>query len=171
LNIRRKVLHAGFGLFFATLNQVVPRKIFIPGMQVLTSATLLMEMLRYRQGFRWMNDILHFCLGGTLRKEEMSGKFTGSFYYFLGVTVTTCLFPASCASLGICQLALADPSASFFGRQTRHIYWSRIEKLVLFWNKKKVFPLFLNLCCIFNIYIHSHSFVLLQFFSPRLCNQ
>ena len=25
------------------------------------------------------------------------------------------------------QLALADPSASYFGRATRHVYWSRIE--------------------------------------------
>lgn len=127
LNIRRKVLHAGFGLFFATLNQVIPRKYFLQGMTVLTSATLVMELLRYKKGCGWMNDALHFVLGGTLRKQEMEGKFTGSFYYFLGVTLTSYLFPQSCASLGICQLALADPSASFFGRQTRHVYWSRIE--------------------------------------------
>ena len=55
------------------------------------------------------------------------GKFTGSFYYFLGVTLSSYLFPTSCASLGICQLALADPSASYFGRMTKDIYWSRIE--------------------------------------------
>lgn len=127
LNIRRKVLHAVFGLTFATLNQVIPKEVFLPGMTLLTSATLLMELLRYQKGFGWMNDCLHFVLGGTLRKQEMEGKFTGSFYYFLGVTVTSFLFPTSCASLGICQLALADPSASFFGRQTRHVYWSRIE--------------------------------------------
>ena len=128
MNIKRKVLHAGFGLFFATLNQVVPKSVFVPGMTVLTSITLLMELLRYKKGFGWMNDVLHFVLGGTLRKQEMEGKFTGSFYYFLGVTLTSYLFPTSCASLGICQLALADPSASYFGRQTKHIYWSRIEK-------------------------------------------
>jgi len=86
-----------------------------------------MECLRYREGFGWMNDVLSFVLGGTLRKHEMEGKFTGSFYYFLGVTVTAACFPTSCASLGICQLALADPSASYFGRHTRHVYWSRIE--------------------------------------------
>merc|ERR1712157_612997 len=84
-------------------------------------------MGRYRKGFGWMNDVLHFILGGSLRKHEMEGKFTGSFYYFLGVTITAASFPTSCASLGICQLALADPSASFFGRQTKDIYWSRIE--------------------------------------------
>eukprot|EP00551_Chaetoceros_affinis_P004792 CAMPEP_0203662476 /NCGR_PEP_ID=MMETSP0090-20130426/431_1 /ASSEMBLY_ACC=CAM_ASM_001088 /TAXON_ID=426623 /ORGANISM="Chaetoceros affinis, Strain CCMP159" /LENGTH=524 /DNA_ID=CAMNT_0050525267 /DNA_START=653 /DNA_END=2227 /DNA_ORIENTATION=- len=127
LNIRRKVLHAGFGLFFATLNQLLPRDIMIPGMTLLTTCTLAVELLRYRKGFGWMNDAMHFVLGGTLRKQEMEGKFTGSFYYFLGVTLTSYLFPQSCASLGICQLALADPSASFFGRQTRHVYWSRIE--------------------------------------------
>mmetsp|Transcript_28948 Transcript_28948/g.44499 ORF Transcript_28948/g.44499 Transcript_28948/m.44499 type:complete len:179 (-) Transcript_28948:90-626(-) len=57
----------------------------------------------------------------------MEGKFTGSFYYFLGVTVTAHLFPTTAATMGICQLALADPSASYFGRKTRHVYWSRIE--------------------------------------------
>mmetsp|Transcript_9483 Transcript_9483/g.14307 ORF Transcript_9483/g.14307 Transcript_9483/m.14307 type:complete len:449 (+) Transcript_9483:199-1545(+) len=127
LNIGRKVLHAGCGLWFATLNQLLPRKIFVPGMVILTSLTFLMECLRYREGFGWMNDVLSFVLGGTLRKHEMEGKFTGSFYYFLGVTVTAACFPTSCASLGICQLALADPSASYFGRHTRHVYWSRIE--------------------------------------------
>jgi len=94
-----------------------------------TSGILVMELLRYKKGFGWINDILHFILGGTLRKQEMEGgKFTGSFYYFLGVTLSSYLFPTSCASLGICQLALADPSASYFGRMTKDIYWSRIEK-------------------------------------------
>uniref|UniRef100_A0A7S2RCX4 Phosphatidate cytidylyltransferase n=1 Tax=Eucampia antarctica TaxID=49252 RepID=A0A7S2RCX4_9STRA len=127
LNLSRKLLHAGFGLFFATLNLKLPRSKFIPGMTILTSLTLTMEMLRYRKSFGWMNDVLHFVLGSSLRKHEMEGKFTGSFYYFLGVTITSALFTPTCASLGICQLALADPSASFFGRQTRHVYWSRIE--------------------------------------------
>jgi len=128
LNLSRKVVHAGFGLFFAGLNHLLPREKFVPGMAWLTGATLMMELLRYRKGFGWMNDVLHFFLGGSLRKHEMEGKFTGSFYYFLGVTITAASFPTSCASLGICQLALADPSASFFGRQTKDIYWSRIEK-------------------------------------------
>lgn len=128
INIKRKVLHAGFGLGFATLNQMIPRGIFLPGMILLTSGTLCMELLRYKKGFGWMNDVLHFFLGGTLRKQEMEGKFTGSFYYFLGVTVSAYMFPTSCASLGICQLALADPSASYFGRKTKNVYWSRIEK-------------------------------------------
>lgn len=127
LNIGRKVLHAGFGFFFATLNQLVPKETFVPAMTLLTTSALLVECLRYRKGFGWMNDALNFVLGGTLRKHEMEGKFTGSFYYFLGVTITAACFPTSCASLGICQLALADPSASYFGRMTRNIYWSRIE--------------------------------------------
>jgi dolichol kinase len=97
-------------------------------MITLTSATLFMELMRFRKGFGWINDGLHFFLGSALRKQEMEGKFTGSFYYFLGVTLTTYFFPKDAASIGICQLALADPSASYFGRQTRHIYWSRIEK-------------------------------------------
>lgn len=127
LNIGRKVLHAGFGFFFATLNQLIPKETFVPAMIVITTGTLVIESLRYRKGFGWMNDVMCFILGGTLRKHEMEGKFTGSFYYFLGVTITAACFPKSCASLGICQLALADPSASYFGRQTRHVYWSRIE--------------------------------------------
>lgn len=74
-----------------------------------------------------MNHALGIILGGTLRKHEMEGKFTGSFYYFMGVTITAALFPTSSATLGICQLALADPSASYFGRKTKNVYWSRIE--------------------------------------------
>jgi dolichol kinase len=126
--MRRKVLHTSFGFFFAGLNHFIPKSKFVPGMVVLTSATLVMELLRYRKGFGWMNDILHFVLGDSLRKHEMDGKFTGSFYYFLGVTLTSVLYPQACATLGICQLAIADPTASYFGTATRHVYWSRIEK-------------------------------------------
>jgi dolichol kinase len=96
-------------------------------MTIITTGTFAMECLRYRPGFGWMNDVLSFCLGGTLRKHEMEGKFTGSFYYFLGVVITARAFPTSCASLGIMQLALADPAASYFGRKTKNVYWSRIE--------------------------------------------
>jgi len=117
-----------------------------------------MECLRYREGFGWMNDILSFVLGGTLRKHEMEGKFTGSFYYFLGVSVTAACFPTSCASLGICQLALADPSASFFGRQTRHVYWSRIENGLLGIGRNKGVLGFMGgalTCLPFNFYVLS----------------
>ena len=60
-------------------------------------------------------------------RHEMEGKFTGSFYYFAGVTASAYLFPKTASTMGIFQLALADPSASYFGKNTRHIYWSRIE--------------------------------------------
>jgi len=126
-NIRRKVLHACFGFFFAGLNHFIPKAKFVPAMTALTSFTLIMELVRYRKGFDWINEVLHSILGSSLRKHEMDGKFTGSFYYFLGVTVTSAVCPTSCATLGICQLAIADPTASYFGRRTRHIYWSRIE--------------------------------------------
>lgn len=126
-NLSRKFTHAAFGIFFACLNQFLPRERFVPGMAILTGATLLMELLRYQKGFRWMNAALHFFLGGALRKHEMEGKFTGSFYYFSGVLATSYGFPRTAATMGICQLALADPSASYFGRRTRHVYWSRIE--------------------------------------------
>ncbi|KAL3761409.1 hypothetical protein ACHAWU_007368 [Discostella pseudostelligera] len=126
-NLSRKLTHAGFGIFFAALNQFIPKHKFLPSMALLTSSTLLMELLRYRRGFHWMNVTLHYILGGALRKHEMEGMFTGSFYYFAGVTASAYLFPKTAGTMGICQLALADPSASYFGRRTRHIYWSRIE--------------------------------------------
>jgi len=127
MNLGRKFTHASFGVFFACLNQFLPHHRFVPGMAILTASTLVMELLRYRRGFRWMNVALHFFLGGALRKHEMEGKFTGSFYYFAGVTANAYLFPKTAATMGILQLSLADPSASYFGRRTRHIYWSRIE--------------------------------------------
>ncbi len=126
-NLSRKITHAAFGVFFACLNQFIPRAKFVPIMCGITGVSLMVELLRYRKGFGWMNSALHFFLGGALRKHEMEGKFTGSFYYFAGVTVSAYLFPQTAATMGICQLALADPSASYFGRRTRHIYWSRIE--------------------------------------------
>jgi dolichol kinase len=126
-NLSRKFTHALFGIFFACLNQFLPRATFVPSMGILTSATLLMELLRYNKGFGWMNKALHFFLGKALRKHEMEGKFTGSFYYFAGVYTTSKLYPKTAATLGILQLALADPSASYFGKKTRHVYWSRIE--------------------------------------------
>ena len=121
-------MHTMFGFFFAGLNHFVPRKIFLPFVGFWTGFSLTVELLRYRKGFEWMNDLMHFVLGSTLRRNEMDGKFTGSFYYFLGVTTTTFLFPKGCTTLGICQLAVADPAASFFGTMTKHVYWSRIEK-------------------------------------------
>jgi dolichol kinase len=126
MNKRRKFMHATWGLLFATLNHFVPTRVFVPAMAIVTTGTLILELLRYREGFEWMNDTMHKALGHALRKNEMDGRFTGSFYYFLGVTVTAALYPKSCATLGICQLAIADPTASYFGRATRHVYWSRI---------------------------------------------
>lgn len=126
-NFKRKIMHASWGLLFAGLNQALPKAKFVPGMAALSSATLIMELLRYRPRFHVINDILHFCLGSSLRKHEMDGKFTGSFYFFTGVTLSAALYSKPCATLGICQLAIADPSASYFGRKTRHVYWSRIE--------------------------------------------
>mmetsp|Transcript_20676 Transcript_20676/g.57421 ORF Transcript_20676/g.57421 Transcript_20676/m.57421 type:complete len:471 (-) Transcript_20676:254-1666(-) len=126
-NKRRKFLHFSWGMLFASLHHFIPRSRFLPGMTTLTGLTLGMELLRYRKGFEWMNNVLHFVLGKALRKNEMDGKFTGSLYYFSGVTLTSYLFPKSCATLGIVQLAVADPTASYFGRATRHVYWSRIN--------------------------------------------
>lgn len=126
-NLRRKFTHAGFGFLLAGMNHFLPHQYFLPGMTVLTLGTLATELLRYRRGFGWINSGYHFFLGGVLRKHEMEGKFTGSFYYFAGVTASAYLFPKTASTMGIFQLALADPSASYFGKNTRHIYWSRIE--------------------------------------------
>uniref|UniRef100_A0A6U5JUM7 Phosphatidate cytidylyltransferase n=1 Tax=Grammatophora oceanica TaxID=210454 RepID=A0A6U5JUM7_9STRA len=150
MNLRRKVLHAGFGLFFGILNHVVPRKYFLGAMTILSTGTLCMELLRYRPGFSWMNDALHTILGGSLRRHEMDGKFTGSLYFFVGVTVTSALFSKAAATLGIFQLAIADPSASYFGRSTRHVYWSRIESGLGGFGRNKGFLGFLGgaLACV-----------------------
>lgn len=75
-----------------------------------------------------MNKAMHAVLGSSLRKHEMEGKFTGSLYYFTGVTTSAIFFPKTATTLGIFQLAIADPAASYFGRKTRNVYWSRIEK-------------------------------------------
>lgn len=160
LNIKRKLLHAGFGFFFAFMNQIVPRETFVPAMAFVSTCTFLVEVLRYRPGFGWMNHAMGIILGGTLRKHEMEGKFTGSFYYFLGVTVTAALYPTSAASLGICQLALADPSASYFGRQTKDVYWSRIENGFFGIGRNKGLLGFLGgalTCFPFNVYMLSKA--------------
>lgn len=121
------MLHASFGFLFSAANHLIPTKYFVTGMTVLSSATLLMELLRYKPGFHWMNECLHFVLGDSLRKHEMDGKFTGSFYFFCGVATVSKVYSKSSATLAILQLAVADPMASYFGKKTRHIYWSRIE--------------------------------------------
>lgn len=125
-NKRRKFMHFTWGMSFAALNHFLPRIVFLPGMMAMTGMSLTFELLRYREGYEWMNRVIHWALGKALRKSEMDGKLTGSFYYFSGVTITALLFPKPCATLGICQLAIADPTASAFGRATRHVYWSRI---------------------------------------------
>ena len=84
-NKRRKFMHFTWGMLFASLNHFVPRQFFLPGMMVISGTSLTVELLRYRKGFEWMNNLMHFVLGKSLRKNEMDGKFTGSFYYFSGV--------------------------------------------------------------------------------------
>lgn len=126
-NLRRKFTHTAFGFLFAGLHHYFPRHYFLPPMTFLTVGTLVTEFLRYRRGFRWINRAYHFCLGNVLRKHEMEGKFTGAFYYFSGVLGSVYFFPKTASTMGILQLALADPSASYFGKNTRHVYWSRIE--------------------------------------------
>lgn len=121
-------MHFAWGILFASLNHFIPRTTFIPIMASLTSFTLFMELMRYRDGYQWINTSFYYLFGKSLRKSEMDGKFTGSLYYFAGVTATSYLYPKSCATLGIIQLAIADPTASYFGRATRHVYWSRINK-------------------------------------------
>eukprot|EP00985_Skeletonema_marinoi_P030555 scaffold32597_cov66-Skeletonema_marinoi.AAC.1 len=71
----------------------------MPLMYSITGSSLIIELLRYRKGFGWINTVLHFFLGGALRKHEMEGKFTGSFYYFAGVTVSAYLFPQTAATM------------------------------------------------------------------------
>ena len=119
-------------------------------MSTTTGFVLLLEMFRYKKGFEWMNDMMHFCLGKTLRKHEMDGKFTGSFYFLSGVTMTSYLFPNPCATLGICQLAIADPTASYFGRATRNVYWSRIGNGVFGIGRNKGILGFIGgaICCV-----------------------
>lgn len=127
LHLSRKLSHVATGFVMAGLYQSVPRNIFI-GVGTFCSVGLCaLEVLRYKKGFKWINRIFHKFFGAVLRKHEMDGKFTGVFYYFAGVTLTAALFPPQAAVLGIAQLAIADPMASFFGRKTKNVYWSRIE--------------------------------------------
>jgi len=127
LNLQRKGIHATLGLFFAAVNYVVPKKTFVPVMIGVSSLALVIELLRYRKEFQWLNDIVFYIAGKGLRKHEMEGKFSGIFYFVFGVTLSAALYSKPCSTLGIIQLALADPSASYFGTKTKHVYWSRIE--------------------------------------------
>ncbi|GMI13668.1 hypothetical protein TrLO_g8576 [Triparma laevis f. longispina] len=127
VHFSRKLTHFSTGLIMAALYQMVPKKIFV-GVGTFCSVGLCaVEVARYKKGFRWLNRIFYKCFGGVLRKHEMDGKFTGTFYYFAGVTATAYFFPPTAAVLGIAQLAIADPTASYFGRKTKDVYWSRIE--------------------------------------------
>jgi dolichol kinase len=114
MNKRRKFMHAAWGLLFASLNHFIPTKIFVPAMTLVTTGTLALELLRYRKGFEWMNDVLHKVLGHALRKNEMDGRFTGSLYYFLGVTMTAALYPKSCGKC-VCVCVCVR---NFFGRNS-----------------------------------------------------
>lgn len=60
--------------------------------------------------------------------------------------------------LRICQLALADPSASYFGRMTRDVHWSRINDGLYGLGRNKGFLGFAGgslFCLPFNYYILS----------------
>jgi len=159
LNLRRKLLHASFGLFLASLHHNIPREIFLPFMFLSIVIILLVEFLRYNtQGCEFLHNLLFFLFGRSLRKHEMEGNFTGAFYYFLGIGLTSYIFSPTTASLGICQLALADPSASYFGRMTRDVNWSRISDGFFGLGRNKGFLGFAGgslFCLPFNYYIIS----------------
>ena len=127
LHIKRKLVHCLTGLGFAAFYTAVPRNYFVAGGAIASTFMFVVESLRYRKGFKWINRIYMAGFGSILRKHEMNGKMSGTFYYFAGVTLTAALFPPTAAVLGIAQLAIADPTASYFGRRTKHIYWSRLD--------------------------------------------
>jgi len=159
LNLRRKFLHASFGLFLATLHHNIHREIFLPFMALSSIIILFVELLRYNtRGCECLHNFLFFLFGRSLRKHEMEGNFTGAFYYFLGIGLTSYLFSPTAAGLGICQLALADPSASYFGRMTRDVHWSRISDGLYGLGRNKGFLGFAGgalFCLPFNYYIIS----------------
>ena len=128
LNLKRKFVHVIFGVTFGALNHALPRKYFMPLVYSINVFSVCIESFRYRNGFGGINKLIHNICGSSLRKHEMEGKFTGALYYFAGVSTSASFFPKTATTLGIFQLALADPSASYFGRKTRNVYWSRIEK-------------------------------------------
>lgn len=150
VNKRRKIFHFLWGISLASLNHILPRRLFLSLLSLATGTCLSMELFRYKKGYEWINDLLHNILGKTLRKNEMDGKFTGSFYFLSGSLITSYLFPNPCATLGICQLAIADPTASYFGRATRHIYWSRIGNGVFGIGRNKGILGFVGgaICCV-----------------------
>lgn len=120
-------MHANFGLSFGILNFLLPKNVFVPACAAISGVTLVIELLRYKPEYQWMNELSYSLVGSSIRKHEMEGNFTGILYFFMGVTLTSALFSKPCATLGIFQLGLADPSASYFGTKTKHVYWSRIE--------------------------------------------
>jgi len=127
INMGRKAFHTSFGLTFAALHHFVPAWFFLPGMSAGVCCVVLMELFRYKKNYEWVNAVLYRVVGGNLRKNEMEGKFTGCTYYLFGIIFSAYFFPETAATLGICQLAIADPAASYFGTRTKNVYWSRIK--------------------------------------------
>lgn len=116
LHLKRKLVHALYGLTFACVLNRIDVNAFTAVGSTCSLGLLTVELLRYIPGFRWINNFFYFLFGGVLRKSEMSGRLTGSFYYFAGVTLTAKMFDRVPAILGIVQLAIADPTASLCGR-------------------------------------------------------
>lgn len=119
-------------------------------MTLFSVSVLTLELLRYKKGFEAINERFYAIAGKVFRKHEMDGKFTGSFYFLTGVTLTSYLFPNPCATLGICQLAIADPMSSYFGSATKHVYWSRIQNGVFGIGRNKGILGFVGgtICCV-----------------------
>ena len=49
LNIKRKVTHAAFGMFFAACNQIIPQKYFLRFIGTCTGLSLFVELMRFRK--------------------------------------------------------------------------------------------------------------------------
>lgn len=131
INVPRKLQHGISGLLFLFLHYLYPSqsKVFFLTLSV---STLFVEVVRRIKRFHWVNDVIYLFCGDTLRRHEMDlsrdgGRFTGSFYFFVGTTLTVYTFGHIEASFGLLHLALADPAASFFGRLTADVAWSRIS--------------------------------------------
>ena len=92
LHIKRKLVHAAWGLSFAVLLNKYEKKQFVVVGTGCSVFLFVVELLRYVKGFKWINNFFIKGFGGVLRKSEMEGRFTGVFYYFSGVTLAASFF-------------------------------------------------------------------------------
>ncbi len=112
LHFARKFFHFVGVVFLAVCYHNMARETALLILSMTALATIALDILRVRVGS--LNAFILSVFGPLMREHERT-KWTGFTYLIVGVLFTVALFPKHIVNMALLFLAIADPTASYFG--------------------------------------------------------